>query len=45
MTLQQFLLRLWYLTFWPLVPPPAALGDLPETTDDQPGDSPPPIAG
>jgi hypothetical protein len=42
MTLQQFLNRLWYLTFWPLVPPPGWVADLPEATDESSRDNPPP---
>jgi hypothetical protein len=34
MTTQQFLLRLWYLMFWPLLEPPELLARRERTDDD-----------
>lgn len=33
MTLEQYLLRLWYLMFWPLLDPPETLRPPPSMTD------------
>jgi hypothetical protein len=43
MTTEQFLLRLWYLMFWPLLDPPESLM-APEPIDDRKDSPPPPPA-